>query len=74
MIVIGKTAVSDEIADNFFLCDLNKCKGGCCVEGDLGAPLENDELPILDEIYEQVKPYLSPESISAIESHGKYIG
>ena len=73
MIVIGKTAVSDEIADNFFLCDLNKCKGGCCVEGDLGAPLENDELPVLEEIYEQVKPYLSAESISAIEAQGKYI-
>jgi hypothetical protein len=73
MIVIGKTAVSDEIADNFFLCDLNKCKGGCCVEGDLGAPLEDDELPQLEEIYEQVKPFLSKESIKAIEEQGKYI-
>mgnify|MGYP003563171720 CR=1 FL=1 len=73
MIVIGKTVLSDDIADNFFLCDLKKCKGGCCVEGDLGAPLEEDELPILDEIYEKIKPYLSKESIKAIENQGKYI-
>ncbi|NJN26208.1 MAG: DUF3109 family protein [Cyclobacteriaceae bacterium] len=73
MIVIDKTVISDEIADNYFLCDLNKCKGGCCVEGDLGAPLEDDELLKLDEIYEKVKPYLSAESIAAIEQQGKYI-
>ncbi len=73
MIVINKTVLSDDIADNYFICDLNKCKGGCCVEGDLGAPLEEDELPILEEVYEQVKPYLSSESIEAIETQGKYI-
>ena len=73
MIVIGKTVISDDIADNYFVCDLNKCKGGCCVEGDLGAPLEEDELPLIEEVYEQVKPYLSEESIKAIEEQGKYI-
>ena len=44
MIVIDKTVISDDIADNYFICDLSKCKGGCCVEGDLGAPLEKEEL------------------------------
>lgn len=73
MIVIGKTVISDDIADNYFLCDLNKCKGGCCVEGDLGAPLEADELPKLEEVYESIKPFLSKESIQAIEDQGKYI-
>jgi len=73
MIVIDKTVISDDIVDNYFVCDLGKCKGGCCVEGDLGAPLENDELPLLEEIYEQVKPFLSKESIKAIEEQGKYI-
>ncbi|MDZ7608217.1 MAG: DUF3109 family protein [Cyclobacteriaceae bacterium] len=73
MIVIGKTVLSDDIADNYFLCDLNKCKGGCCVEGDLGAPLEMEELPILDAIYEQVKPYLTPAGQKAIEHQGKYV-
>lgn len=73
MIVINKTVISDDIIDNYFLCDLNKCKGGCCVEGDLGAPLEIDELPILEEVYDQIKPYLSKEGIKAIEEQGLFI-
>ena len=55
------------------MCDLAKCKGACCVEGDLGAPLEKKELPILDRIYEHVKPFLTQEGISAIEDQGKYL-
>lgn len=73
MIIINKTVISDDIADNYFTCDLNKCKGGCCVEGDLGAPLEIDELPLLEEVYEQIKPFLSEDSIKAIEEQGKYV-
>jgi hypothetical protein len=73
MIVIGKTLVSEEIADVFFICDLEKCKGACCVEGDLGAPLEESELAVLEEIYEKVKPFLSPGGIQAIEEQGKYV-
>ncbi len=73
MITIGNTAVSDDIADQFFVCDLNKCKGACCVEGDLGAPLEESELALMEEVYEQVKPYLSKEGVDAIEQQGIYI-
>lgn len=73
MIVIDKTCISDDIADKFFVCDLQKCKGACCVEGDLGAPLEEAELPVLEQIYEQVKPYLSPEGQKAIKKQGFYI-
>lgn len=73
MIVIGNTLVSEELADLFFICDLDKCKGACCVEGDLGAPLEEKELPVLEEINEKVKPYLSIEGIKAIEEQGLYI-
>lgn len=73
MIVIDKTCISDDIADQMFVCDLEKCKGACCVEGDLGAPLEEEELPILEQIYEDVKPYLSAKGIRAIEEQGLYI-
>ncbi len=73
MILIENTCISDDVAEKLFVCDLNKCKGACCVEGDLGAPLEEAELPILAEIYEQVKPYLSQEGIKAIEEQGTYI-
>ncbi|MDN5215402.1 DUF3109 family protein [Fulvivirgaceae bacterium BMA12] len=73
MILIEKTVISDDVKDKLFVCDLEKCKGACCVEGDLGAPLEDDELPILDDIYEKVKPYLSEAGNQAIEQQGKYI-
>ena len=47
-------------------------KEACCVEGDLGAPLTDEELPIMKEIYPKVKPYLSAEGIKAIEEQGEY--
>ncbi len=73
MIAIQNTLVSDDIIENKFVCDLNKCKGECCVAGDMGAPLDEEELPILDAIYEKVKPYMSEEGIAAIELQGKYL-
>lgn len=73
MIVVDKTVISDDLADNFFLCDLEKCKGGCCVEGDLGAPLENQELPVLDRIYDEVRPFLTEQGRKAIEDQGRYV-
>ena len=73
MIVIGNTLISEEILENFFVCDLEKCKGACCVEGDLGAPLEKAELKKLEMVYEAVKPYLSAAGIEAIEQQGLFI-
>ncbi len=55
-----------------FVCDLGKCKGGCCEEGDAGAPLEKEELEIIVNVYEKVKPYLTPAAVAAIEKKGKY--
>jgi len=73
MIEIGKTIVSHELFERKFVCDLAACKGACCVEGESGAPLEEDELDILDDIFEKVKPYLRKEGIAAIEAQGKYV-
>lgn len=73
VILIDDTVISDDIAENFFVCNLDKCKGACCVEGDLGAPLEDVELAILEEIYEDVKPFLSAAGIREIEKQGKYV-
>lgn len=72
MIVIDNTIISDDIADHYFVCELTKCKGACCVEGDLGAPLEVEELAILDEIYPQVAPYLSKKGRKVIAEEGPY--
>jgi hypothetical protein len=73
MIVLQNTVISDDVRDKFFVCNLEKCKGACCVEGDLGAPLEENELQILQDNYEQIKPYLSRKGREAIEEQGLYI-
>lgn len=73
MIAIGNILVSDDVVGKQFVCDLNKCKGGCCEEGDAGAPLEDEELEIVLEMYEKIRPYLSIESIKEVEKKGKYV-
>lgn len=73
MLVVANTIISDDIADKMFVCNIEKCKGACCAEGQLGAPLDADELPILAEIYEQVAPYLSEKGRKAIDKQGLYI-
>ncbi len=73
MIVLQNTVISDDIREKFFVCNLEKCKGACCVEGDLGAPLEGDELAILEQNYDKIKPYLSGAGKQAIEEQGLYI-
>ena len=73
MIVIDNVLVADEIIQKQFVCDLSKCKGGCCEDGDAGAPLEEEELDKIVELYEQVKPYLSQASVAEIEKKGKYV-
>ena len=73
MMVIDHTIVSDDVKKAYFVCDLNKCKGACCVEGDLGAPLTQDELSIMEDIYPHVAPYLSTEGNQAISEQGTYI-
>ncbi len=69
-IQIDDKLISGELIDEMFHCDIAVCKGACCVEGDLGAPLEDRELGILDEIYPEVRPYLRKEGIEAIEEQG----
>jgi len=73
MIEVGKVLVSDDVMEEQFVCNLNKCKGACCVEGDLGAPLNEDELTAVDSVIELVKPYLSKEAIEVLEREGGYI-
>ncbi len=73
MFQLGKTIVSEDIIDKDFVCNLSACKGACCIDGDAGAPLEKEELEILEAIYPQVKPFLREEGIKAIEGQGTHI-
>jgi len=72
LIVIDNVLVSDLVIEEQFVCDLLKCKGGCCEDGDAGAPLEKEEMDRINEVYESVKPYLTAAGIKEIESRGRY--
>lgn len=73
MIAIDNVLISDDVIEAKFVCDLHKCKGGCCEDGDAGAPLEREEKTILDQNFEVVKPYLSKEGLNQIQRQGKYL-
>jgi hypothetical protein len=72
MILIQNKLVSDDIIEEQFICNLEKCKGACCWEGDLGAPLERDELAILKDIYPKVRPFLTEEGQKVLDTEGVY--
>ena len=73
MIVIENTIISEDLLDKQFVCNLEKCKGACCVEGESGAPLDQSEIEILDKIFEKVKPYMVGDGIKTIEEFGKWV-
>lgn len=73
MLIVKDVLISDAVVTEQFICDLNACKGACCWEGDYGAPLEEEELTVLKEIYEATKPFLTPEGIDVIGQKGLYV-
>jgi len=73
MIIIDHVLVSDQVVEEQFVCDLTKCKGGCCEDGDAGAPLENKEKQYVKDFFEIVKPYMTKEGIKEIEHVGPYL-
>lgn len=73
MIAIDNVLVSDQLVKEQFVCDLARCKGACCVDGDAGAPLEKKELRKLKEVLPHVLPYLSALHRKEIEKQGVYV-
>lgn len=72
MIEIDDKLISDSVIDQYFLCDLCKCKGACCVYGDSGAPLEEEEIGIIEDLLEHILPYMTPEGREAIKKQGVF--
>ena len=70
MLQIQDTIVSFDVLERRFLCDLAKCKGECCIEGDCGAPLEDDEIPVLERLVDVVWDQLSDASKEVIKKQG----
>ena len=73
MIQIGNTLVSDDLLTEAFVCDLNACKGACCVEGEYGAPLTQDEADELAHLKDQIAPNLSDEGKATIADQGAWV-
>jgi hypothetical protein len=70
MLEIGRTVVSLDILEKQFLCDLLKCKGACCVEGDSGAPVTPEEATEIGKAYPEVAPYLEESHQDEIRKQG----
>lgn len=72
MLQIDDTIVSFDLFDECFVCDLATCKGICCVEGDAGAPLEEDEIEKLQEILPVVWEDMSEAAKEVVRQQGVY--
>ena len=70
LVEIKDKIVSTQIFEKQFVCDLTACKGACCIEGDGGAPVTEEEVQIIEQNLEYIKPYMRPEGIAAIEASG----
>lgn len=72
MLLIENTLVSDDLLNKHFVCDLNACKGACCEEGDLGAPLELEEIDDIERNLEVIKQFMSPKGLALLQTEGFY--
>ena len=70
MVEIDRTLISDDIFEKYFACDLSKCKGACCIEGDSGAFLTDDEAAVIEQDYPFFEIYLPEKHIEEIEKQG----
>lgn len=72
MLIIDHVLISDEVVQEQFVCNLAKCKGGCCEDGDAGAPLTKEEEQFVQQFYPVVQPYLTAKGLKAIEKQGYF--
>jgi len=70
MLQIDDTIISLDLLDECFVCDLNTCKGNCCIEGDDGAPLEESEVKIIEELLPIIWDDLTEKSKVVIKEQG----
>jgi len=73
MIRIGSTIVSLDVIEKRFFCDMEKCRGMCCVHGISGAPLEEVELEIIEQVFPVFMKYLNKSSKKSVDAQGIYV-
>ncbi len=72
MVNIQDIIVHFDIFREHFVCDLEKCKGICCVEGDYGAPLENKEIRQIKKNLNHIQKYMTPAAVKLLKEQGFY--
>ena len=72
LIEIEDKVISTQIFEKNFVCDLSACKGQCCVSGDSGAPISVEEISILEDEIDEIKPFMTKRGIKVIEHQGVF--
>ena len=72
MIQLDNILISDDLQTVHFVCNLGKCKGACCVEGDGGAPLEEEEISFLEDYFDEIKPFMLEGGVAEIRNIGVF--
>ena len=67
---IGDCLVSEEVITEYFACDYEKCKGCCCIIGDSGAPMKEEEIEKIEEAYPVFSPLMQETGRKVIEEKG----
>ena len=70
MFLIQNTLVSLDILEKEFCCDLDTCRGCCCIEGDAGCPVSDEELKVIEKMLPDLLPQMTPEARAVIEQQG----
>ena len=72
MIIVDDIYVSDDLYLVQFQCHLDRCKGACCVDGDAGAPLDEEEITILEDELDIIKTYMTERGIKVVDEQGVF--
>lgn len=73
MLIVGNVLVSEELIDKCFCCDIAQCKGACCVDGDLGAPITPEEVAEIEDYYPDFQKYMTEEGVAVVENGGTFV-
>jgi hypothetical protein len=73
MIQIGDKIISRDLFEKHFICHLEECEGNCCIHGDSGAPLEDQEAEALSGELQKIYPFLRAEGKRAVSEQGAWV-
>lgn len=70
----GNTLISEDVFVSRFVCDLEHCKGACCIEGDRGAPLDKEDIEAIEKNIEAIKPFMTRKGLELLKFEGFFEG